>query len=163
MKKTFLFPSYFKKIGWVISIITLLYVLIGRIFFVDDFDFEFIMPAAIGSSNEIFNLLPRDFFVLNETTFMATLFPILIIIGFVFIAFSKERIEDEYVSKIRERALVWSVLVTCVVLILAILLIYGFDALYVFWIDFLFFLLLFVIKFRIDIFRFNRSTKKNEE
>ena len=59
--------------------------------------------------------------------------------------------------------MVWSVLVTCVVLILAILLIYGFDAFYVFWFDFLFFLLLFVIKFRIDIFRFNRSTKKDEE
>ena len=85
------------------------------------------------------------------------------IIGFVFMAFSRERNEDEYVSKIRERALVWSVLATCVVLILSILLIYGLSAFYVFWFDFLFFLLLFVIKFRIDIFRFNRSAKKDEE
>ena len=163
MKKTFLFPSYFKKIGWVISIITLLYVLIGVIFFEDNFNFSFIMPAIV-ALGEIINFSPEKvYFVLTETSFITTLFPVLMIIGFVFIAFSKEKNEDEYVSKIRERALVWSVLVTCVILIIAILLVYGVDAFTIFWFDFLFFLLLFVVKFRIDIFRFNRSTKKNEE
>ena len=163
MKKTFLFPTCFRKIGWIISIVTLLYFVIGVIFFADKFDFNFKMPAIVGLE-KIYNLIPeKDYFVLAKTSFMATLFPVLMIIGFIFIAFSRERNEDEYVSKIRERALVWSVLVTCVLLILAILFIYGFDALYVFWFDFLFFLLLFVIKFRIDIFRFNRSTKKDEE
>jgi hypothetical protein len=163
MKKTFLFPSYFRKIGWIISITTLLYLLIGLIFFADDFDFKFIMPAIV-ALGEIINFSPETaYFVFTETSFTTTLFPVLMIIGFVFMAFSRERNEDEYVSKIRERALVWSVLATCVVLILSILLIYGLSAFYVFWFDFLFFLLLFVIKFRIDIFRFNRSAKKDEE
>lgn len=163
MKKTFLFPSYFRKIGWIISITTLLYLLIGLIFFADDFDFKFIMPAIV-ALGEIINFSPETaYFVFTETSFTTTLFPVLMIIGFVFMAFSRERNEDEYVSKIRERALVWSVLATCVVLILSILLIYGLSAFYVFCFDFLFFLLLFVIKFRIDIFRFNRSAKKDEE
>lgn len=163
MKRTFLFPSYFRKIGWIISIITLLYLVIGGIFFEDIYNFSFKMPAIVGLE-KIYNFIPqKDYFVLTDTSFMATLFPVLMIIGLVFISFSRERNEDEYVSKIREKALVWSVLITCVVLVLSILLIYGFDAIYVFWFDFLFFLLLFVIKFRIDIFRFNRSTKKDEE
>ncbi len=163
MKKTFLFPTCFRKIGWIISIITLLYFVIGWIFFPDNFDFKFTMPAIVALGEIINFSSDRVYFVFTETSFMTTLFPVLMIFGFIFIAFSRERNEDEYVSKIRERALVWSVMVTCVVLILAILLIYGLDAFYVFWFDFLFFLLMFVIKFRIDIFRFNRSTKKDEE
>ena len=163
MKRTFLFPACFRKIGWIITIVTLLYLVIGLIFFADDFDFKFKMPAIV-ALGEILNFNADNiYFVLTETSFMTTLFPVLMIIGFVFIAFSKEKNEDEYVSIIREKALVWSVLVTSMVLILAILLIYGLTALYVFWFDFLFFLLMFVIKFRIDIFRFNRSTKKDEE
>lgn len=163
MKKTFLFPPYFRKIGWIISIITLLYVVIGSIFFADDFDFRFIMPAILSTGIFTNFSMQTLYFVFTETSFMTTLFPILMIIGFIFIAFSREKNEDEYVSKIRERALVWSVLITCMVLILSILLIYGMNALYVFWFDFLFFLLLFVVKFRIDIFRFNCSTKNDEE
>ena len=163
MKKTFLFPSYFRKIGWIISITTLLYFLIGLIFFAAKYDFNFKMPAIVGYGEIPFFSEETKYFVLAPTSFITTLFPVLMIIGFVFIAFSRERNEDEYVSKIRERALVWSVLLTCVVLILSILFIYGMTAFYIFWFDFLFFLLLFVIKFRIDIFRFNRSAKKDEE
>ncbi|MBP1645045.1 MAG: hypothetical protein H6Q16_620 [Bacteroidetes bacterium] len=163
MKKTFLFPTCFRKIGWIISIVTLLYFVIGVIFFEAKYDFNFKMPAIVGYGEIPFFSEETKYFVLAHTSFITTLFPVLMIIGLVFIAFSRERNEDEYVSKIRERALVWSVLATCAVLILANLLIYGLDALYVFWFDFLFFLLLFVIKFRIDIFRFNRSAKKDEE
>ena len=89
MKKTFLFPTCFRKIGWIISIVTLLYFVIGVIFFADKFDFNFKMPAIVGLE-KIYNLIPeKDYFVLAKTSFMATLFPVLMIIGFVFIAFSK--------------------------------------------------------------------------
>ena len=121
MKKTFLFPTCFRKIGWIISIVTLLYFVIGVIFFADKFDFNFKMPAIVGLE-KIYNLIPeKDYFVLAKTSFMATLFPVLMIIGFVFIAFSRERNEDEYVSKIRERSLVWSVLAKCSFLLLLFL------------------------------------------
>ena len=69
MKKTFLFPTCFRKIGWIISIVTLLYFVIGVIFFADKFDFNFKMPAIVGLE-KIYNLIPeKDYFVLAKTSF----------------------------------------------------------------------------------------------
>ena len=163
MKKSYLFPTYFKKIGWIIILPTLLFVLINIILQEKYLNFRFKALAIIDDSIRI-GLPEKDtFFTIAETSFLSTLFPVLMIVGFVFIAFSKEKNEDEYISKIREQSLVWSVLVTCLILIFAILFIYGMAAFYVFWLDFLLFLLVFVIKFKIEIFRFRRSVKKNEE
>lgn len=162
MKKSYLFPTYFKKIGWIIVLSTLLFVLLD-IILEKDLNFKFKALAIIDDSIRI-GLPDKDtFFTIAETSFLTTLFPVLIIVGFVFIAFSKEKNEDEYISKIREQSLVWSVLVTCLILVIAIIFIYGTTAFYVFWLDFLLFFLVFVIKFRVEIFRFKRSIKRDEE
>jgi len=162
MKKTYLFPTYFKKIGWIIVLANLLFILICYTI-KQDLELEFKTIALVANSNNNFLGTDLTFFTIAKTNFMLTLFPVFMIVGFLFIAFSKEKDEDEYISKIREQSLVWSVLITSLILILSILFIYGWLALYIFWFDFLLFILVFVIKFRVEIFRFKRSIKKNEE
>ena len=52
---------------------------------------------------------------------------ILIIIGAILIAFSKEKLEDEFISKIRLESLAWAVYINYTILILAIVFSYGFS------------------------------------
>ena len=80
-----------------------------------------------------------------------------IIIALIFIGFSKEKVEDEFVQYIRSQSLIWSTYVSAGLFILGTLLIYGFIYMYIPYLVFFVFLLLFVIKFKIALFRFNKG------
>jgi len=160
MKKSYLFPTYFKKIGWIITLALLLYFLVSIIFDLEC-DFNFYMPAFyyefdIGS---LFGNQEYKFFKMTETSFGTTLLPIIIVIGLSFIAFSKNKNEDEYISKIREQSLVWSMIVGYFIFILFTLFIYGTPYIGVVVYDIYIFLILFVCKFNFELYRLKKSLK----
>ena len=144
MKKSYLFPTYFKKIGWIITLALLLYILISIIFDLN-WDFNFYMPAVYYDPNIVtfFERKETEFFTISETSFETTLLPIIIVIGLSFIAFSKNKNEDEYISKIREQSLVWSMIVGYFIFILFTLFIYGTPYIGVVVYDIYIFLILF--------------------
>lgn len=145
MKINYLFPNKFKKIGWFIlfpSLILGLAVLILEyepIFldinlptvFIDDFEFS--------SSKGLFGFVNNN--ILNE------IFGILIIISSLFVAFSKEKLEDEYISKIRLESLVWAVYVNYGILLFSFLFIFDFSFLWVMIFNMFTVLLFFIIRF----------------
>ncbi|MFN4146363.1 MAG: hypothetical protein ACK4GN_11110 [Runella sp.] len=61
--------------------------------------------------------------------------------------FSREKIEDEWVAKVRLESLQWGVLINAILLILFTLLIYGPDYFTVLYINMFSALVLFVIRF----------------
>jgi hypothetical protein len=100
MKTRFLLPHLFKTIGWLAFLPSLL---LG------------IMANYYGLEFSILNVrFPVDNNLTNE---FAAMF--LLISGF-FIAFSRERIEDEWVSQVRLESLQWSVYLNYALLLLAI-------------------------------------------
>ena len=82
---------------------------------------------------------------------------ILLTVGLLFIGFSKEKVEDEFVHYLRAQSLIWATYVTSALFIIATLLIYGIAYLYVPYLVFYVFLILFIIKFRIELRRFNKG------
>jgi hypothetical protein len=82
---------------------------------------------------------------------------VLLTIGLLFIGFSKEKVEDEFVHYLRAQSLIWATYVTATLFIIATLLIYGLTFLYVPYLVFYVFLVLFIIKFRIEMYRFNKG------
>lgn len=84
----------------------------------------------------------------------------LLIIGLLFIGFSKEKVEDEFVHYLRAQSLIWSTYVTSALFIIATILIYGIAYIYVPYLVFYVFLILFIIKFRIELRRFNKGGAK---
>ena len=148
MKKNYLFPHRFRIIGWVLAIIAVVgYLLLP--------EFHFKMPSLY------FDVLFDDD---NESGFFRmaranslTIAMILLTIGLVFIGFSKEKVEDEFVQYLRAQSLIWATYVTAILFIATTLLIYGFSYLYVPFLVFYVFLLLFIIKFRIELLRFNKG------
>jgi membrane protein YdbS with pleckstrin-like domain len=84
---------------------------------------------------------------------------VLMILGGLLVGFSKEKQEDELIVALRERSLVWAMIVGYFVLIFLYLFIYGYAFLYVmrFIVDL--FLILYIIKFKIELYRLKRQDK----
>lgn len=114
MKATNLLPYRLKRLGWIILLPALL---LGVMVLYFDFEIPG-LEVVIPYSEAIFSGKP---FPNNLTDEMVS---IIVMISLILIAFSEERMEDEWVSKIRLESLQWSVYANYVLLILAIVLVY---------------------------------------
>ena len=65
-----------------------------------------------------------SFFTIQENSIVDELITISIIIGGLIVGFTKEKIEDEFIYKLRKDSLVWAIIFNYVVLLFATLLIY---------------------------------------
>ena len=96
------------------------------------------------------------FFCMARSGILTLAMPVFTI-GLLFIGFSKEKIEDEFVKSVREQSLVWATYVTAALFILATLFIAGLAYTYVPYLVFFVFLILFIVKFRFELFRANKG------
>jgi hypothetical protein len=129
MEPRFLFPHRYKLIGWILAIPSLI---LGLCVLIGDFSFDFLtiqLPFEYiftdtftnASSNGKANV-SDSVSLLNFTDEIAAIGSI---IGLLFIAFSRVKIEDEYVSKTRLESLQWAIYLNFALLILAIIFIHG--------------------------------------
>ena len=159
MTKNYLFPSKFQKLGWI------LLVPFGLLFLYFCFTTS---GSRIEWQMPVFALVDQGFlqntmwfgFTSNDVFDEVTL--IGLILSLLFIAFSKEKDEDEFISQIRLNSLVWALLINYVILILAELFIYGLPFLYIFYFNLILILVLFVIKFRIELHKL-KTNAENEK
>ncbi len=113
MKVNYLFPNKYKKIGWLILIPSIIIGLVTHILVYEPNFLDFKVPAVFFNYGFVFRFF--NFNILNEV------FGILIIIGSLLVGFSKEKLEDEYISKIRLESLVWAVYVNYGILLISFL------------------------------------------
>ena len=151
MKKNYLFPHRFRIIGWVLAIVA-----VSGYLCLPEFHFK--MPSLyfdtfFDDENE------SGFFRMARTNSLSIAM-ILLTIGLLFIGFSKEKVEDEFVQYLRAQSLIWATYVTAILFIATTLLIYGIAYIYVPFLVFYVFLILFIIKFRIEVHRFNKGGER---
>jgi IS4 transposase len=134
MKTRFLFPYYFKFIGIVLFLVHLPLVLFWK----------------NGHSDPGEGLLSTHhlFFVLTV---------VLMVLGLVMIAFSKEKIEDEQISQLRLDSLQWAIYLNYFLLIVSLVLTTGGDAKDIIRMNLWGPLMFFIIRFRWVLYRLNRS------
>ncbi|MCX6279994.1 MAG: hypothetical protein NT004_18165, partial [Bacteroidetes bacterium] len=99
---------------------------------------------------------------LHETDIQPDIIGILLIIGCLFVAFSRLKVEDEYIMKIRLESLVWATCVNFILLIFAIIAIWGTDFLVVMEYNMVTTLILFVIRFHYVLF-LSKKIQGNEK
>ncbi|MGB3922738.1 MAG: hypothetical protein WBL00_02275, partial [Bacteroidales bacterium] len=87
---------------------------------------------------------------------------ILLIIGALLIAFSKEKTEDEFISKIRLESLVWATYINYAILIFAIIFIYDMTFLWVLVFNMFTLLVFFLIRFNWALYK-SKNQISNEE
>lgn len=125
MKTNYLLPNKYKTIGWVLFCIG---ILLGMWYFFIDYESDLLTTKVLSLYNYD-SMFPENtgFFVISENSVIDELIALSIILGGLFIAFSKEKIEDEFTYKLRTDSLVWAIIFNYTILAFTIIFIYNFT------------------------------------
>lgn len=158
MKANYLFPNKFKNIGWSILIPSVIIGLATLIYSYEPNLLDFTVPAIF--INELFG--DKQLFGMINTNILNEILGVLIIISSLLVAFSKEKSEDEYISKIRLESLVWAVYVNYGILLLSFLFVFDFSFLWVMVFNMFTVLLFFIIRFKWQISKLKKPARNEE-
>lgn len=159
MKLNFLFPNKFKRIGWFTLIPSAIIGLSTLIYEYEPSFLDFNVPAIF--VDELFSVNKKTFRMVTNNI-LNEILGVLIIISTFFVAFSKEKSEDEYISKIRFESLAWAVYFNYAILILTLLFIYDFAFLWVMVFNMFTVLLFFIVRFNWQISKLKKSASYEE-
>ncbi|HEY4205904.1 MAG TPA: hypothetical protein VGM31_03785 [Puia sp.] len=120
MKTRFLFPHKYRLVGWVLAIPSLLLMILVLH---ADFELKFLY---YGHGNSIFAFDGENFlFNIRRHNFTDEVGSLLLIVGLLMIAFSREKEEDERTTRLRLESLLWAVYVNSAWMMFAIIFFYG--------------------------------------
>lgn len=158
MKTNYLLPAGFKRIGWFIFIAG---ILLGIVYLIEQPDIDFLnVPVFSIAENGVFEESKN--FTFTKNNIFDEISGLLIIVGALFIAFSKEKSEDEFISKIRLDSLVWATYVNYTILILAILFAYDMAFLWVMIFNMFTLLIFFIIRYNWALYNLKKQTGDEE-
>lgn len=120
MKAKFLFPQRYQTVGWVLLIPGLI---MGVAYLALDFEIAILNWNVPAIAKDSF-LGDSSWFQMTENNVFDEITAILLILGALFVAFSRRTSEDEFVNQIRWESLVWATYVNYVILLLAVVLVY---------------------------------------
>jgi len=155
MKSTYLFPYRIKKPSGFIFIICFCALLATTILEWTPPNLNLPMFAIV--SQEL--LQDSIYFSWIETNIWYNLLTILVMVSGILFAFSKEKIEDEYISNLRLSALVKAVYCNYAILILALFFIYNMAFLTVLILNMLSTLILFILFFQRELISVKRNNR----
>lgn len=119
MEMKLLFPHRYRLIGCILAVPAAV-VMIFNLYF--EFGFPFLQYTGSGS-DPIFD--GPFIFNLRYHNFTGEVASILLILGLLMIAFSRERVEDERTIRLRLESLLWAVYVNAALILVAIVFCYG--------------------------------------
>jgi hypothetical protein len=158
MTTKYLFPYKYKKIGWLILVPSAILGLVSLLVSYEPSFLNFNVPAIF--INELFG--DMKLVGMDNNNISNDIVGLLIIICSLLVAFSKEKSEDEYISKIRLESLVWAVYVNYGILLLSFLIIYDSSFLWVMMFNMFTILIFFIIRFNWQISRLKKLANYEE-
>ena len=156
MKNTLLLPRKCRLIGSILLPLAIAWLVAG--YFGQHSVFPFLQYNMKGTGHDIFSsdlIFSKGF----SADFNGELSILFTLVCLFMIAFSREKIEDEFVSMVRLKALQISVYVSYAVFALVSIFIYGFTFLYVIYANIFTVLLIFIFVFQFHIYRNSRTLK----
>ena len=148
MNKILLLPYSFKRIGWVLFIPT---ALLGLLMAIDGFNGfpTFLLPDSAAGSETLAR-------VSNNVVLIGVL------LGTLLITCSRERIEDELITRIRLNALLTALYINILATVIATLALYGFDYLNVMVVNLVSLPVLFLVIERVMLWRLGKEAAHEE-
>jgi len=124
MQTNYLLPNKYKAFGWVLLVIGLIG---GILMYSQLIDGELLNMKvfSIYNGESIFGN-DQGFFKVIENGVLDEIVALFIMIGGLMVGFSREKVEDEFIYKLRKDSLVWAIIFNYFILILAVLFIYSF-------------------------------------
>ena len=123
MESKLLLPHRFSRIGWFLAVPCLIWG-IGYLVAQDIFELNALL-LEFNTGDNVNSLGENFFFNLKSNNFTDELIAIGLMTGLMLIAFSKEKIEDEWLAKLRLDALLWGVFINALLLFLAFIVLYN--------------------------------------
>jgi len=158
MKTNYLFSSNFKKIGWFLFVTG---IILGLIYFIYQSEPTFLNVNVLTIAEQ--SLFSKtSFFSITKTNLFDEIIGLFLIIGSIFIAFSKEKSEDEFISKIRLESLVWATYINYAILTLTIIFVYDLVFFWVLVFNMFTILIFFIIRFNWVLYK-SKNQLQNEE
>jgi hypothetical protein len=155
MKTNFLLPHGFRKWGW--SILGIAFILIFySVYFESELSFFDWKVFAVYSNHLLSEV---QYFTWISNNVQDEISALLVIIGGLFVAFSKQKIEDEMVAKIRTESLVWATYVNYIVLAFCLIFFYGMSFLTLLLCNMFTILGFFIFRFQWKMFQSNKLTE----
>ena len=153
MYQKILLPASYKKIGWWILLPA---AMMGIVFTILNVEPNWLDVKVFAFLNEEF-LGKTQAFVVTNANITSTLIGVIFIIGGLLVGFSKEKNEDEFIAQTRLYALLWAVFTNYILLILALIFIYGLSFLSVMVYNMFTVLILFIMRFNYILFKNAKS------
>lgn len=149
MSSKLLLPNKYKLIGWCLLIPA---TISGLVLSFSDFE-AFPIRAKVFAifNNEIFG--KSQSFAFIETNLTNTIVGVLFLVGAMFISFSKEKNEDEFIAKLRLSSLLWAVFVNYFLLLLCFLFVYGMAFFTVMMYNMFTVLIIFIVRFNYILYK----------
>ena len=148
MKTNYLLPPCCKFIGWCMLLPFMAIFLL--VLSDSSYDGDIVM--------KVFAVVSDDgWFKFIETGFLFEIGIVGLVSSLFLISFSREKDEDEYIEKIRLQSLVQALMISCVVLILGTLFLYGISFLVFTLLNMFILLITFVLIFNIRLTKFRNS------
>lgn len=158
MNIKYLFSNKYKNMGWMILIPA---VVIGLYSILTNYEPEFLDFELLAIINTPF-MGETQYFDWIKNNILNEIVGILTILGLILIAFSKEKKEDEFITKIRLESLVWAVYVNYIILALSFLFIFEFTFLWVMLLNMFTILIFFIIRFYWQLNKLKRISRDEE-
>ncbi len=164
MKTKFLLPHRFKILGWLIFIPALILGILHLIVFsFQNIEFLREFLIKINPETKVFALLSQGlfqdtvYFKVVETHILHKVIAVLIILGGMFIAFSRQRTEDEFIAKIRLESLVWAIYINYAILLFCFLFIHGIVFMQIMVMNLFSILIVFILRFHYLLYKLKKS------
>lgn len=159
MKTRFLIPNQFKTLGWILFVPSILITILISILEINADEYLKVNVLAVYADEF---LGKTKYFYILKNSIVDELLTLCIIVGGIIIGFSKLKVEDEMISKIRYESLVWATYLNYGLILLLTAFIYGFSYLNVLYFNTFTLLLFFIIRFHYMIYKLNK-TKQDDE
>lgn len=152
MKRNYLLPNGYKKVGWILFVPSAVLALLGLFEVLPDDLLTTKMPPFVYATGVFGTETTNDW--LNEIYLVG------LALSLLFIGFSREKDEDELIAELRLSSIAFAAKVSTVILIVGILLIYGLAFLTFTWVCLFLTMLLFIGKYQYELWRFRRENRE---
>ena len=145
MKTNYLLPNKYKTIGWVLPILGLIF---GTFIWSTEYESDLltIKVLSIFNDDQLFDS-NKKLFKIIKNNIIDELAAFAIIFGGLIVGFTKEKIEDEFIYKLRKDSLVWAIIFNYIILAFTIALVYNFTFFHILVFNMFTPLLFFIIRF----------------
>jgi hypothetical protein len=158
MKTRFLFPYSFKRIGWIMLIPSSI---LGLIVYFMNYQFPF-LDVKVFAIADSFPFSSNANFSITANNITDELLGIFIIIGALFAACSKEKIEDEFIAQTRLESLLWATYINYSLLLFAMIFLYGMEFYTVLIFNMFTHLLIFLLRFNYILYKNNKAIQNEK-